>query len=108
EFRPGIFLRMASEAEVNFTRSHVAVLDEMNLARAEHYFAEVLSRIEESRISHDRWTCDPLLELPEDIVDVDTTRWNSVSLVPNLAIVGTVNMDESSHGFSRKILDRAF
>jgi hypothetical protein len=29
-------------------------------------------------------------------------------LPPNLAIVGTVNMDESAHGFSRKVLDRAF
>jgi hypothetical protein len=27
---------------------------------------------------------------------------------PNLAIVGTVNMDETTHGFSRKVLDRAF
>jgi len=30
------------------------------------------------------------------------------ALPSNLAIVGTVNMDESAHGFSRKVLDRAF
>jgi hypothetical protein len=35
-------------------------------------------------------------------------KWSSVVLPANLAIVGTVNMDESSHGFSRKVLDRAF
>ena len=35
-------------------------------------------------------------------------RWESVGLSPNVALVGTVNMDESAHGFSRKVLDRAF
>src|SRR5690606_38340350 len=34
--------------------------------------------------------------------------WRTVALPPNLALVGTVNMDESAHGFSRKVLDRAF
>ncbi|MFN9876853.1 MAG: EVE domain-containing protein, partial [Planctomycetota bacterium] len=35
-------------------------------------------------------------------------QWQEQVLPGNLGIVGTVNMDESSHGFSRKVLDRAF
>jgi hypothetical protein len=35
-------------------------------------------------------------------------EWGEVVIPSNLAIVGTVNMDESTHGFSRKVLDRAF
>lgn len=41
-------------------------------------------------------------------LDTEDKNWASVILPPNLGIVGTVNMDESSHGFSRKVLDRAF
>lgn len=35
-------------------------------------------------------------------------EWTEVVIPENLAIVGTVNMDESTHPFSRKVLDRAF
>ena len=38
----------------------------------------------------------------------DDRAWAGLRLPPNLAIVGTVNVDESTHGFSRKVLDRAF
>ena len=34
--------------------------------------------------------------------------WGNVRLPANVCIVGTVNMDETTHGFSRKVLDRAF
>ena len=30
-------------------------------------------------------------------------KWGQLVLPPNLAIVGTVNMDESAYGFSRKL-----
>jgi 5-methylcytosine-specific restriction enzyme B len=48
-FRPGALLRAAREASALPERYHLAVLDEMNLARPEHYLAEVLSRIEARR-----------------------------------------------------------
>ena len=38
----------------------------------------------------------------------DPERWQSQCIPANVAIVGTVNMDETTHGFSRKVLDRAF
>ena len=90
----------------------------MNLARVEHYFAEVLSRIEDQTIEGDRWRCKPLMTtpitVPEDLgaeSPVGSVGWHAGRgslFPPNLAVVGTVNMDESTHGFSRKVLDRAF
>jgi hypothetical protein len=78
----------------------------MNLARVEHYFAEVLSHIEDRTADKNGgFRSAPLFTKAPDS---DDHIWGEVGLSPNLAIVGTVNMDESSHGFSRKVLDRAF
>lgn len=40
--------------------------------------------------------------------EADGVDWGSVYWPPNLCLVGSVNMDETTHGFSRKVLDRAF
>ncbi len=68
------------------------VLDEMNLARVEYYFATFLSALEvrqrETKVA---------LQLGEEQV------W----LTPNLRFVGTVNVDETTHGFADKVYDRA-
>jgi hypothetical protein len=101
-FRPGSVLRVAHEAADHPARHYVCVLDEMNLARPEHFFAEVLSRIEDRR-PH---PAGGFASAP--LVDAAPDEWRAVGLPPNLALVGTVNMDESAHGFSRKVLDRAF
>ncbi|HEX2203853.1 MAG TPA: DUF3578 domain-containing protein [Longimicrobium sp.] len=103
-FRPGAVLRAAADAADHPSRHHVCVLDEMNLARPEHYFAEVLSRME-ARAPHPAggYAAGPLLGVPGA-----PDEWRAVGLPPNFALVGTVNMDESAHGFSRKVLDRAF
>ena len=105
-FRPGSLLSFAKDAEVTKGKQFVCIMDEMNLARVEHYFAEVLSQIE------DRLICDsggfasyPLINQK---LLVEDQHWAEQGLPANLAIVGTVNMDESAHGFSRKVLDRAF
>ena len=97
-FRPGPLLVAAERATRDTQRLHVCVIDEMNLARVEHYLAEVLSRIEES----------PPGPLVTHVLSADDAAWGAISLPPNFAIVGTVNMDESTQGFSRKVLDRAF
>jgi 5-methylcytosine-specific restriction enzyme B len=103
-FRPGAVLQAAADAADHPSRSFVCVLDEMNLARPEHYFAEVLSRME-ARAPHPAggFAAGPLLVSP-----AAPEEWRAVGLPPNLAVVGTVNMDESAHAFSRKVLDRAF
>ncbi|NNF58903.1 MAG: AAA domain-containing protein [Rhodothermaceae bacterium] len=105
-FRPGALLRTAHAAMEAPEQMHLAVLDEMNLGRPEHYLAEVLSRIE-ARVPapFGGWASPPLLTQGLDAADA---RWNAVRLAPNLALVGTVNVDESAHPFSRKVLDRAF
>ncbi|MGI6468683.1 MAG: AAA family ATPase, partial [Syntrophomonadaceae bacterium] len=51
-FRPGSLLSYAKKAQENENKQFVCIMDEMNLARVEHYFAEVLSQIE------DRHRCD--------------------------------------------------
>jgi len=105
-FRPGSLLSFAKDAEVTKGKQFVCIMDEMNLARVEHYFAEVLSQIE------DRHICDSggftsYSLINQKLLEEDQ-HWAKQGLPANLAIVGTVNMDESAHGFSRKVLDRAF
>lgn len=82
-------LRAAGLPE-NRDRAFFVCLDEMNLARVEHYLADYLSALE-SR-SHRL----PLHEGVPDLV-----------LPPNVFVTGTVNVDETTHAFSRKVLDRA-
>jgi len=79
----------------------------MNLARVEHYFAEVLSRVEDRRLSSKTGRYETPQVLGQALAETDL-RWEEMGIPANLALVGTVNMDESTHGFSRKVLDRAF
>ena len=105
-FRPGMLLRLMREAQQQPERFFVGVLDEMNLARPEQYLAEALSRIEDRRpLPEGGWTTEPLLQLSLAPAD---QGWARVAWTANFALVGTVNVDETTHGFSRKVLDRAF
>lgn len=104
-------------------------LDEMNLAPVEQYFADYLSVLESREWTADGYHCLPLLKAElfnkdEGITEqlrtdlgledaVYTDLWNyfkttGIPLPPNLIVAGTVNMDETTHGFSRKVIDRAF
>jgi 5-methylcytosine-specific restriction enzyme B len=76
------------------------VLDEMNLARVEYYFSDVLSAIE---------TGEPL-QLHSSVPLEGTTGTSIRAELPlpqNLYIAGTVNIDETTHPVSDKVLDRA-
>ena len=82
------------------------VLDEMNLAHVEYYFADLLSVLESGRDAQG-WTNESLNlvdtdEAPEDLPPTE------IRLPPNLYVVGTVNVDETTRAFSPKVLDRAF
>ncbi|MEM1054463.1 MAG: AAA family ATPase [Bacteroidota bacterium] len=105
-FQAGGVLRAAREADADRRHQHLLVLDEMNLARPEYYLAEVLSRMEGRAPAEDGGGETPPLVsetlAPEDAV------WQAVRMGPNLALIGTVNVDESAYAFSRKVLDRAF
>lgn len=106
-------------------------LDEMNLAPVEQYFADYLSVLEtrEWRWADDSFTyCSDALLKPatiNEVSDKDKLRkalgfesaeyhelWDFICQyglgIPfNLVVAGTVNMDETTHGFSRKVIDRA-
>lgn len=69
------------------------VLDEMSLARVEHYFASFLSAME-VRARH-------------GTAAMDIGVGEHLELPPNLFIVGTVNIDETTHGFADKVWDRS-
>lgn len=73
-------------------RPYHLVLDEMNLARVEYYFARFLSAME-IRARGGRAE----IELGDE----------RVPLTPNLRFIGTVNVDETTHGFADKVYDRA-
>lgn len=82
---------------------YVLILDEMNLAHVERYFADVLSGMESG---------EPCL--PNLAQDEEDGAWRLIpdepefiSVPDNLFIVGTVNVDETTYMFSPKVLDRA-
>ena len=82
------------------------ILDEMNLAHVEYYFADLLSVLESGRDEED-WTREPLrLGYPDEAEGNLPPR--ELRLPPNLYVMGTVNVDETTHAFSPKVLDRAF
>lgn len=102
-FVPGLLLRVAREAQHNPQQQFFVLLDEMNVARVEYYLAEVLSHIEEREAQPDgSIASDPLVPNASD------DDWRTVCLPGNLTIIGSVNMDETTFGFSRKVLDRSF
>lgn len=117
DFIPGRMLEIIRAAIASPERPHFAVLDEMNLAHVEHYLSDLLSVMETRRRDDvGRVVTDPLpLDLPGSPVGEEeedaTGEWASLrklSLPWNLMIVGTVNVDETTHPFSRKVLDRSF
>lgn len=75
---------------------HFLILDEMNLSHVERYFADFLSVME----SKEEIPLHSSNEIHKDIP-------MRLSLPPNLFIIGTVNIDETTHMFSPKVLDRA-
>ncbi|MFC2123132.1 DUF3578 domain-containing protein, partial [Bacteroidota bacterium] len=83
--------------EENSSKPYFLILDEMNLSHVERYFADFLSTMESD---------ERLMLRPEDLEWKDDVP-PSVSLPPNLFIVGTVNVDETTYMFSPKVLDRA-
>lgn len=121
EFVAGEFLKFIAKAWEDTETPYFLCLDEMNLAPVEQYFAEYLSVIESRKCHEDgSVTTDPILEksaedwyrvLTSELTNDDNVRnrfLNEGICIPqNLIVVGTVNMDETTFSFSRKVLDRA-
>lgn len=83
------------------------LLDEMNLAHVEYYFADFLSVLESGR-DESGFTRESIKLHDVDKVEKEQRIPREIRLPPNLYIIGTVNMDETTYSFSPKVLDRAF
>ncbi len=90
-------------AEKHPEKLYIVCFDEMNLARAEHYFAQFISALENDKETVIR-LYNPALA---------SRIYNSpvyppeIHVGPNVIFTGTINVDESTYHFSDKILDRA-
>ena len=108
-------------------------LDEMNLAPVEQYFAEYLSKVETRKLSGGEIVTDVLVEFNDEVcesaieellkpykpaagspippevtvLENEMKADKGIRIPPNLVVMGTVNMDETTCSFSRKVLDRA-
>ena len=101
-FNETLLLQKMYEANYN-DEIYVTVLDEMNIARVEYYFAEFLSLLEipdpEKRyldVVSDKWENDPK-KLKDGQLRLPTNMW----------FMGTVNNDDSTFAISDKVYDRA-
>jgi hypothetical protein len=99
-------VRAAQSYEAKDGLAWFVILDEMNLAHVEYYFADLLSVLESGR-DDDGWTKEPLRSSYPEGAESDPPP-KELRLPPNLYVVGTVNVDETTQVFSPKVLDRAF
>ena len=125
------FLQKMYQANAS-DKLYVVVLDELNIARVEYYFAEFLSLLEipdpNSRyleVVPDRWPTDPAglqngrIRLPDPnsrYLEVVPDRWPTdpaglqngrIRLPDNMWFIGTANNDDSTFAISDKVYDRA-
>ena len=107
EFVPGKLTKIiceASKAE-NKDKPYFICLDEMNLARVEYYLSDYLSIIESREvIGSGEIITDKLFSV--DYLG-ENNPYSNLYIPENIYIVGTVNMDDTTFAFSRKVLDRA-
>ncbi|MFP4978265.1 MrcB family domain-containing protein [Paenibacillus sp. CN-4] len=108
-FKPGPLTEVLVEARQpeNGHKPYFICLDEMNLARVEHYFSDLLSVLEtqdwqDGKIRTQDLISSTLLDKAED-----QAKYGSLGIPENVFLIGTVNMDETTHPFSKKVLDRA-
>ncbi|WP_262175677.1 AAA family ATPase [Saccharococcus sp. Marseille-Q5394] len=99
DFKKGPLTEMIEHALDHPNLPHFVLLDEMNLARVEYYFSDLLSVMESRRRDGDEIISSTLLD--------EKYMGRSIGLPENLYVIGTVNMDETTHPFSKKVLDRA-
>ena len=90
--------------EANYSKDiYITILDEMNIARVEYYFAEFLSLLELPNpdrryldVVSDEWENDPV-----------QLKGGQIKLPNNMWFIGTANNDDSTFAISDKVYDRA-
>ncbi len=96
------FLKAVYEA--NYYRDpHLIILDEMNIARVEYYFAEMLSVLEMPR--QEEWKVDIVTAVWDN--DPCLIEGGNVQIPNNIWFVGTINNDDSTFAVADKVYDRA-
>ncbi len=131
----GDFIKFVARAWQDPGRPYFLCLDEMNLAPVEQYFAEYLSIIESRKLKNGKIVTDAIISPDYKSVDGEKIvkeyydnlikelivecpddkkhalyiqfKTDGISIPQNLIVIGTVNMDETTYSFSRKVLDRA-
>jgi hypothetical protein len=97
----GEVLKVSLRAASDPGRPYLLLLDEMNLAHVERYFADFLSGMESDE------PVIPNLAEGSDSWRIADTKEPKLRVPRNLFVVGTVNVDETTYMFSPKVLDRA-
>ena len=110
DFQTGPILETIKKASNDLDNPYLVCLDEMNLARVEYYFSDFLSKMETRYFEDNRIKTDKILSKNEFDARDNTdalSKYGNLYLPDNLYIIGTVNMDETTQPFSKKVLDRA-
>lgn len=104
KFVPGAITDFIKDAMDNMDKPYFLCLDEMNLARVEYYLSDYLSIIETRKRDKDNGQI-----ITDEIVldEIARENYEGLYLPENLYVIGTVNMDETTFPFSKKVLDRA-
>lgn len=105
-YRPGDsgLVNLLIDAERDSDSLYIVCFDEMNLARVEHYFSQFLSVLE---MEDGKRFLQLYNEEYENRIHNSHAYPPKVAIGKNIIFVGTVNVDESTHHFSDKVLDRA-
>lgn len=108
KFQSGILTNIIRNAMQHKEVPYFVCLDEMNLARVEYYFSDILSIME----TRDKKALEVITDklIRRELFGGDTEAveaYGDLYIPENLYIVGTVNMDETTFPFSKKVLDRA-
>ena len=108
KFQPGAIIDFIKQAEWDKETPYFLCLDEMNLARVEYYLSDFLSIIEtRDRKDNGDIETDPMIDVDYYKDNDASKKYGRVFIPENLYIIGTVNMDETTFPFSKKVLDRA-
>jgi len=125
EVTPALRLLLRASHPDHIDDPHFLTLDEMNLSHVERYFSTFLSTIEADRASgsagdFELVTRDDVALIAEvlagradspleaEAANLLVSNGRGLAFPPNVFIIGTVNVDETTYMFSPKVLDRAF
>ncbi|MCL6557326.1 MAG: AAA family ATPase [Firmicutes bacterium] len=107
-------LELLLRAKDNPGQAHFVLLDEMNIAKVEHYFSDFLSCLESRRVIGKREIIQEPVRLHnrmevtyQDSEGKEREIPSLLEIPRNVFFTGTVNVDETTYMFSPKVLDRA-